>query len=254
MIAEVTCAAASTDMKSASSVRTVCGPRGQLDRDVEREPEASLRTNEGAAQIVAIALTDPAAELDDIAARQEDGHRQHVIQSDAVFETVWASGILGDVAADGARRFAGWIRSVQQSVRRHVLVESEVHYARLDCGAAVLDVERDDLLESMESDDDDVVGERATRQTSAGSARNEGKSLVGEQSHDRDGLVPRSGENREPRLAPIPGKSVGVVDQQLARPAEHVPLTHDFGQTLRHGGFGRRSVSRVEAGVGWVIS
>ena len=45
--------------------------RGQLHGDVEREPEASLRADERPAQIVAVALTDPAAQLDDFAARAE---------------------------------------------------------------------------------------------------------------------------------------------------------------------------------------
>jgi hypothetical protein len=44
-----------------------------------------------------------------------------------------------------------------------VLVELEVYDAGLDGRAAICDIEGDDPLETMEPDDDDVIGERSAR-------------------------------------------------------------------------------------------
>ena len=93
-------------------------------------------------------------------------------------------------------------------------------------------VEGDYLLEPVHANDDDVVGERSAGQTRAGTARHEWQSFGGQQSNDGDRLVTVSGEDSQPRLTSVSGKPIGVVDQQLARTAEDVPLAHDFGQTL----------------------
>ncbi len=220
----------------------------QLDGYVQSEPEASLGPDECSAQIVAISLTDLAAELDHLAAWQNHRHRQHVVERDPVLEAMRTSGVLGYVAADRARRLARRIRSVEQSVRCDVLVEPEIHDAGLDRGAAVFDVEREDLLEAVEPDDDDVVGERSAGQSGAGASRDEWESFIGQQSHDCDGLFTRPRKNSEPGLAPVAGQSIGVVDQQLARPTQHVALAHDFGQLLSDPGPHRRGGSPSRGG------
>jgi hypothetical protein len=81
----------------------------------------------------------------------------------------------------------------------------------------------------VESDDDDVVGQRAARQTGARPTRNEGEIGFGEGFYDGNRLVARSGKDSELRLASISGESVGIVDQQLTGPAEYVSLAYDVG-------------------------
>jgi hypothetical protein len=117
-------------------------------------------------------------------------------------------------------------------VGRDVLVEAEIHDAGLDGGSPVGDVERDDLLEAMESEHHNVVSQRAAGETCSRSARDERHSFAGKQTHYPDSLVAVSGKDSKARLSPIPWKSIGVVNQQLTLPTEHVPLAHDFGQTL----------------------
>ncbi len=207
-------------------------PGHELHRDIEREPEAALRTDERAPQIVAIALTDGAAELHHFAARQEHRQRQHVVERDAVLEAVRPAGVLGHVSADGAGSFARGVRRVEQSVGRDVLIQPEIHHSGLDLRAPVLDVQGDDLLQPVQPDHDDVVGQSTARQTRAGPTRHEREFGIGEHSYDRYRLVARAGENRHPGLPSISRKAVRIVDQQLARPAEHVSLTYDVGQPL----------------------
>jgi hypothetical protein len=115
---------------------------------------------------------------------------------------------------------------------RDVFVEPKIHDAWLYGGPAVFDIERDDLLESMQPDNDDVLGQRSPRQTRSGAARHERKALLGKKSNDGDSFFPASRENRELRLAAITGQSVGIVNQKLARATQHVTLANYFCQSL----------------------
>ena len=162
-MAEVTRAASSNRHEVGEQRAHGLRPLRQLDGDVESETEAPFGADERPAQIVSVVLAEFAPQLDDLSARQNDGHRQHVIERDSVLEAVRAARVFGHVAADGARRFARRIRRVQQTVWCDVLVESKVDHSRLDCRATILDVERDYLLQAMQSDDDDVVRQGASQ-------------------------------------------------------------------------------------------
>src|SRR5688500_7735025 len=202
------------------------------DRYVERKSEAAFGSDECPAQIVAIPLPDIASELDDIAARKNNRHRQDVVQRHPVLEAVGPTRVLGHIPTNGARDFTGRIGGVEQTVRRDVLVETELHDAGLDCRAAVLDVDRDVLIETVKAEDDDVVGERINRRLDSSTARHERELIPGERSNDGDSFVARSREDRQLRLTSVPGEPVRVVNQQLAGPAQDVSLTNDVGQTL----------------------
>ena len=117
-------------------------------------------------------------------------------------------------------------------MRRDVFVEPEIHDSWLDGGAPVFDIERDDLLESMQPDDDDVVGKRSSRQPRSGTARHKREALLGKKSNDGDSFFTASRKNRKLRLAAVTGEPVGVVNQQLALATEHVTITNDLCQTL----------------------
>ena len=185
----------------------------ELHRYVESEPETSLRSDESSPEIVSVALTNLAAKLDDLTARQNHRYRQDMVECDAVLETVWTASVLCDISTDRARGFARWIRSVKQTMRRDVFVEPEIHDAWLDGGAPVFDIERDDLLESMQPDDDDVVGKRSSRQPRSRTARHKREALLGKKSNNGDSFFPGSRKNRKLRLAAVTGQPVGVVNQ-----------------------------------------
>src|SRR6185503_3208487 len=88
-------------------IREQCSNRFRIPResdgDVERDSETALRTNERADQVVSAVLTLCIADLNDLAIGQQNGERYDMVRRDAVFETVRAAGIFGDVPADGAR-------------------------------------------------------------------------------------------------------------------------------------------------------
>jgi len=193
-IADVTCAAWSTLVKSARSVRTDCG-FGVRHGDVDRQTKTPLRSDEGTAQVVAIALTNPVSQLDDLTAWQDDRQRQNMVEGDAVLEAVWPARILRDVSADCARRFARRIGRVEQSMRRHITVQPKIDDSWLDGRAAVLDIQGDDFLETVETDHDDVITERTTREPCARTARYERKILLGEKSNDGDRFVAGAGKD-----------------------------------------------------------
>ena len=71
MIADTARAAASSDMKSASSVRTASGFRDSRTVIVERDAEAALRSDERADEIVAVGFAVRVAERDDLAVREQ---------------------------------------------------------------------------------------------------------------------------------------------------------------------------------------
>jgi hypothetical protein len=109
---------------------------------------------------------------------------------------MWSTRILGDVAADGAGRLTRRIWRVEQPLGSYVAIQLEIHDAGLDDRASIFDVDRNDFLETMQSDDNDVVCERSPGQTSAGAARYERHVELSEESDDRDCLIARSRKNR----------------------------------------------------------
>src|SRR4051812_22187198 len=133
----------------------------KADSDIEGEPKTSLGPDESSAQVVAISLTNRVPQLHDFTARQNHGEGKDVIERHAVLEAVRSAGVLRHVAADGAGGLAGRIRRIQQSVWRDIAVETEIDDPRLDGGAAILDIERDDFLQAMQAKDDDIVTESA---------------------------------------------------------------------------------------------
>ena len=85
----------------------------------------------------------------------------------------------------------------------------------------------------MQAEQHDVVGERAARQSRAGTARHEAHAALGEQAHDGDRLVARAGKDRERRAPLIARQPVGLVRPQLAGTLEHTPLADDGGERAR---------------------
>ena len=118
-------------------------------------------------------------------------------------------------------------------MRRDVPIQSQVYDSRFDGRASVLDIERDDFLETVESEDYDVVRQRATGQPSSGATRNKRQPLFGQESNYRDRFLAGSGKNSQTRLSPVARQTIRVVDKQLALTTQYVVLAHNLAQTLR---------------------
>ena len=188
----------------------------QSNGDVERDAKAALGADERADEIVAILLAVRAAERDDLAVGKQHGERDDVIRRHAVLEAVRTARVLGDVAADRARGLARRIRRVVQSVRGDRARQRDVHDARLDDREQILGVDRQNAIESVESDEHDAVGERTARQSGARATRNERQIALGELANDGDELVARAGKDRERRLLVVRRQRIRRVRQQLA--------------------------------------
>ena len=123
------------------------GPRHQPHRDLGREGEHTLGADHQCQQVQAWCIGGQAAELHRFAGRSVAAHAQHVVQGQAVLEAMHATGVLGDVAADGAGNLAGGIGRVVQPERGRRLGDGQVAHARLHGGRAATTVDTQDAVE-----------------------------------------------------------------------------------------------------------
>ena len=79
------------------------------------DAEGAFGADEDAEQIVAGSVGRFAAEGDDLAGGEDDGHLEDVGDGEAVLEAVGAAGVFGDVAADGADGSESWGRARRRS-------------------------------------------------------------------------------------------------------------------------------------------
>ena len=79
--------------------------------------ERAFGADEDAEEVVAGGVGRLAAEGDDLAGGEDDGHLEDVGGGEAVLEAVGAAGVLRDVAADGADGLRAGIGRVEEAVR-----------------------------------------------------------------------------------------------------------------------------------------
>ena len=106
----------------------------QPQRDLQRDAKEPLRPDKEAGQIRPDALQAVAAELDHFAVGQHGLDAQHVVGGHAVFQTVRAAGVEGDVAADGADQLAGRVGRIVETVRGHGAGDIQIDHARFNHG------------------------------------------------------------------------------------------------------------------------
>jgi hypothetical protein len=197
------------------------GLRGAQDtqRQLRRDPERAFGADERTEQVGAVV---PHRELDQLAARQDDLGRKHVVDRESVLQTVRAAGVLGDVAADRAdllRRGVGRVvEAVSGDRPRHV----EVRDARLDDDLAVVDVDGENARQARERDDDALGdGQRAAREPGAGAARDERHTCVVADPHDRLHLVRAPRQSDEGGDDTPAGQAVAFVRAELLGLRDH---------------------------------
>jgi hypothetical protein len=126
---------------------TPSGSGVRRTEDARGDPEGPLGAHEDADEVVARRVGRRVAQHRDGAVGQDDLQRQDVVGGDAVLERVGAAGVLGDVAADGARVLARGVGRVVKPVGRDGLRKMHVDDARLHPGLAVEHVDLQDLVE-----------------------------------------------------------------------------------------------------------
>src|SRR5262249_22819454 len=115
----------------------------QAEGGLGHDRQSAFRSNEHAEEIVTGRIERLAADVDELAIRQDCFHSEHVMDREPVLQTVSAAGILRDVAADRADDLARGIRCVITPEWGDSTRDLEVRDSWLDCRAQVwyVDVE-----------------------------------------------------------------------------------------------------------------
>ena len=126
------------------------------------DAESAFRADENAEKIVAGCVESFSAEVDEGAVGEDDFEAEDVRGGEAVFETVGAAGVFGDVAADAADGLRGGVGGVEIALWEHAGGYVEINDAGFDDHAGVGEIDFEDAIHAREADDDAVFdGERA---------------------------------------------------------------------------------------------
>ena len=167
-------------------------------------------------------------ETDNLAVGEHDLEAGHVVRRNAVGERVRAAGVLGDVAAQGARLLAGRIRDEMQSVRRGGGGEMQIDHAGLHDGAEVRGVDLDDAGHPRERHDDAALdGDRSAREARAGAARDDRhRVFVAEPREGRDIRRAFRQDHRVRRRRV--DRTVVLIDHEVGARAEHLRRSEEI--------------------------
>ena len=167
----------------------IAGGRGdELERKLGDDAEGALGAADQVQQAVAGAgLADGLAELHDLAAREDDGHRHDIVARDAVLDSAHTAGVSADVASDRRGLLAG-IGRIEQAVSLSIRREIAEPYADLSMDAEVLHIVAEDLVHARRADNDAAAERnRAADKAGARAARGDGDEvLVAELHNGRD--------------------------------------------------------------------
>ena len=166
------------------------GFREKTKSDFQTDAKEAFGSAEESGVIRAEVFATASAEFDDFAGGENDLHAEDVVGGHAVFQTMCAAGIEGDVASDGADRLAGRIGREVKSVRRGGFGDVEIDHSRLDDSDAVIGIELDDFCEAVEGDDDPFGDrKRASGKAGARAAGDEGDFVFVAPADDGDNLI-----------------------------------------------------------------
>ena len=206
--------------------------QAKLREDAERPfgPDEELREVDAARRFER--LRADAARRDDRAVGEHDLRAEDVRGRRAPADGVRAARVVRGHAAERARAPAAGIRREEETVRRERGLEVQVHEARLDDRLKIPTIDLVDLAHAREGDDDPaLLGDRATRLSRAGAARDDGRAELVRELHDGDDLGRGLGdrdrrghaatpERPERRVVRVREERRRVVDHAVAR--EHV--------------------------------
>ena len=131
----------------------------QFDRDFGDDAEHAFGAGEQRQQVEARRVQGVGAERHALAFDGEDVHLEQVMHGQPVFQAVHATGVLGDVAADGTGDLRRGVRCVIQIEGSRGLGDRQVAYTGLDAGEAPSRVDFENLVEARH-DQQDALFER----------------------------------------------------------------------------------------------
>ena len=173
-----------------------------------------------------VAVHRLAAELEQLAVGEDHLRPGDVVDGEPVLEAVRAARVLGDVAADGADLLARRVGGVEEPVGRDGACDREIRHARLDDDPLAREIDLEDPVHPCDRDDDPLRhGQRAARETGAGTARDERDALAGAEAQHRPHLVGRARQDDTRRLRAPAREPVALVGRQVLRLRQHVGCT-----------------------------
>ena len=144
----------------------------QLDRHLGDDAKHALGAGEQRQQVETRCIQGIAAEGHELAFDGEDVDLEQVMHGQAVLQAVHATGIFGDVAADGAGDLRGRVGGVIQVEGRGGLGDRQVAHAGLHAGEAAFAVDLENLVEARHHQQDALLQRQcAAGQTGTGAAR-----------------------------------------------------------------------------------
>jgi hypothetical protein len=156
------------------------GLAGKFYGDFGDKGEGAFGADKQAAEIVTGSVAMAAADADDFSARENEFEGDDVIGGDAAGESVRATGVFGDVAADGAGFLAGGIGGEIEAGVFDGASDIEIDDAGLDDGAPIIEIEGEDFVHAPESEHDSTrAGQRAAGEAGARAATDDGKIVKG---------------------------------------------------------------------------
>ena len=197
-----------------------------------RYPQGPLASHEDSGQIEAERIDILATQPDDLAAGEHYLEPEHVIGGDAVLEAVGAAGVLGDVAAQGARLLAGRIGGVVVAEGGEDRGDVQIEDAHLDGHPLVRQIDLQHLAHPAHLDDHGAVeGEGPATQVRPAPAGHEGDALPREDlEHGRD-LLGGAHEDDGPGHGPLQVRVV-FVGLEVRQTIEHVVRPDDRSELI----------------------
>ena len=188
--------------------------------DFGDQRERAFGADEQTQQIVAGRIERGAADADQFAGGQNDFERENVIGGDAVREGVRAAGIFGNVAADGAGFLAGRIGRKMQSGVGDGGAEIGIHYAGLDGGALIFDINFQNAIHARKNCEDAALArKRAAGKAGAGAAPDQRNLISIREFDDAEDIGGRARKDDAVRPRDF-DRAVVFVKQQLLGPVQ----------------------------------
>ena len=150
------------------------GPAKNAHGDARDDRERAFRSDDEAEDIRAGRVHQRAVDAYELAVGHYGLDAEDVVSCEAVLQAMRAAGILRDVPADRADLLARRIRCVVEAVRSDLARDLEVGDARLDCDAAIRNVDVEDAIQTRKTNDQPAGNrQRTSRQPAPVATRHE---------------------------------------------------------------------------------
>ncbi|MNZ08209.1 hypothetical protein D3C78_250040 [compost metagenome] len=206
----------------------------QLDGDFGDDAEHAFGAGEQCQQVETGAVQGIAAEGQAFALDREDFHLEQVVHGQAVLEAVHATGVLGDIAADGAGNLRGRVRRVVQAVGRGRLGDGQVAHAGLHTGEAALRVDFENAVEPRHHQQD-AFGQwqGAARQAGTGAASHHRHATLVAKPEQRLHLLQALGQHHQQRHRAVGREAVAFIGLEVFLAVQDLEVRQGSAQRLQ---------------------